>query len=202
MAGADSLEWWHGLRAGSDRVAAARAKHAAARRIGRARDIALQDDALAALLRVGIWNRRQQRLRIGMPRRLADLPSGTDLHDLAEIHDGDPVRDMAHHGDVVGDEKKRKAKLLLELLQQIDDLRLDGDVERGDRLIGHDELGIDRERSRNSDPLTLASGELTRPASQKVPGERDTLQQCGDARAARAPVRLEPLHAQWLGDNL
>ena len=102
----------------------------------------------------------------------------------------------------MGDEKKREAKPLLEVVQQIDDLRLDGDVERGDRLIGHDELGIHRERSRNSDPLALASGELTRPASQKIPGQRDTLQQCGDALAARAPVRFDPLHAQRLGDDL
>ena len=37
---------------------------------------------------------------------------------------------------------------LLQILQQVDDLRLDGDVERGDRLVEHEELRVRRASAR------------------------------------------------------
>src|SRR5262245_37344052 len=45
---------------------------------------------------------------------------------------------------------------------EIDDLRLDGHVERRYRLIANDQLRRYRERARNSDPLSLPAGELMR----------------------------------------
>src|SRR3546814_20367402 len=42
---------------------------------------------------------------------------------------------------VVGDEDERQLELLLEVLQQVDDLRLDRDVERRDRLVADHHLG-------------------------------------------------------------
>jgi len=46
------------------------------------------------------------------------------------------------HREVVGDEQIRQPHALLEVAQQIDDLRLDRDVERRDRFVGDDELGL------------------------------------------------------------
>ena len=44
-------------------------------------------------------------------------------------------RDVAHDGQVVRDEQVGEPELALQVLQQVDDLRLDRDVERGDGLV-------------------------------------------------------------------
>ena len=46
------------------------------------------------------------------------------------------------------------------LHQEVDDLRLHGDVERRDRLVGAQELRPQREGPRDSDPLLLSPGKL------------------------------------------
>src|SRR5688572_27084858 len=155
MSVADGLKLRHGLCTGGDRISTARAKHATRGWFGRARDIALQYDTSTTASRVRVRNRGQQRLCIGMPWRRANLPGRTNFHDLAEIDDRDAIGDPAHHGDVVRDEKQREAKLFLQVLEEIDDLRLYRDVERGHRLVRNHELRIDRQRARDSDPLAL-----------------------------------------------
>ena len=52
------------------------------------------------------------------------------LDDAALFHDAHPLRDFAHDAEIVGDEEERHAEPLLDVLQQRDDLRLYGDVER------------------------------------------------------------------------
>ena len=52
-------------------------------------------------------------------------------------------------------EEVREVLLTLQLIQQIDDLRLNGNIERRDRLIGDDEIGIDSERARNTDAAAV-----------------------------------------------
>ena len=44
--------------------------------------------------------------------------------------------------------------------QQVHDLGLDRDVERGDRLVGHEQLGLEGERAGDPDALALTAGEL------------------------------------------
>ena len=60
-----------------------------------------------------------------------------DLDDPPEVHHRHPVRDMPHNRQVVGDEEVGEALLLLQILQQIDDLRLHRNIQRRDRLIAH-----------------------------------------------------------------
>ena len=43
--------------------------------------------------------------------------------------------------EVVRDEEAREAELLLQVAQQVEDRRLDGDVERGHGLVGDEHLG-------------------------------------------------------------
>ena len=85
-----------------------------------------------------------------------------ELDDAAEVHHRDPAADVAHDGEVVGDEEVREVEALLQLTQQVDDLRLDRHVERGHRLVAHDEVGLEREGARDADALALAAGELVR----------------------------------------
>ena len=51
---------------------------------------------------------------------------------------------------------------LLEIRQQLEDLRLDGDVERGGGLVGDDERRVHDERHRDHDALPHAARELVR----------------------------------------
>ena len=68
-------------------------------------------------------------------------------------------------------------------LQQVDDLRLDRHVERRDRLVGHDQLRVERERAGDADALPLAAGELVRVAVVVLGVEADDLEQLLDATA-------------------
>jgi hypothetical protein len=71
---------------------------------------------------------------------------------------------VANDRQVVRDEQVGEIELRLEIFQQVQDLRLDRDVERGHGLVAHDQLRAERERPRDPDPLTLATGELVREA--------------------------------------
>ena len=75
----------------------------------------------------------------------------------------------------------------LQVLQQVDDLRLDRDVERGDRLVADDQLGIDRERPGDADALALAAGELVRIAPRMLGQQADHGQKLAHARSRVRP---------------
>ena len=100
----------------------------------------------------------------GMPRVRVELVGVRQLDDLAEVHDRHAVAHVAHDRQVVGDEDERQPEVALEVAQQVEDLRLDRDVERGDRLVGDDQLRLERERAGDADALALAARELVRVA--------------------------------------
>ena len=59
-------------------------------------------------------------------------------------------------------------RLLLELLKHIDDLGLDGDVQRGDGLVADDEVRVDRQGPGDADALALAAGKLVGVAGRRA----------------------------------
>src|SRR5262249_48540332 len=67
-----------------------------------------------------------------------------------------------HHAEVVGDEDDGRAEALLEVGHETENLRLDGDVERGGRLICNQELGAAGQRNRDHYALAHAAGQLVR----------------------------------------
>ena len=79
---------------------------------------------------------------------------------------------------------KRKAmsNSLLQVLEQVDDLGLDRDVERRDGLVGHQELGVERQRAGDADALALAAGELVGIAVVVLGVEPHDLEQLLDPR--------------------
>ena len=94
----------------------------------------------------------------------------------------------------MGDEDDRQAELALEVAQQVEDLRLDRDVERRDRLVGDQQLGLERERAGDADPLALAAGELVRVAVVVLGVQPDRLHQLLHARL-RSPL---PSCSPWI----
>ena len=131
---------------------------------------------------------------------LVDLVPRPDLDDLAEVHDRDPVGDVADDGEVVRDEQVGEAEVVLEAREQVDDLRLDRDVERGDRLVEHDHRRVERQRAGDADPLPLAAGELVREAVAVLGAEPDRAQQLRDPLLPVGPV--DAVDPQRLGDDL
>ena len=63
------------------------------------------------------------------------------------------------------DEQVRQPLAILNILQQVDDLRLNGNVQRADRFIGDNELRLYGQCTGNPDPLALTTGELMGIAS-------------------------------------
>jgi hypothetical protein len=69
---------------------------------------------------------------------------------------------MSHHAKVVGDENNGGSDLLLEIMQQVENLGLDGHVERRSRFICDQELRVAGERNGDHYPLPHAARELVR----------------------------------------
>ena len=118
-----------------------------------------------------------------------------------EIHHRDARADVLDHRQIVRDEQVGEAEFLLQVFQQVDDLRLDRDVERGDRLVADDQLRRHRQRPGDADALALAAGELVRVAPHVVGAEADGLEQFDDALLELAPGLREPVDDQRLADD-
>ena len=96
-------------------------------------------DQLPGADRIDDGDRPHQAVRVRMQRTAEQHLAGPRLHDAPPVHDRDPRAEEPHHREVVGDEEERKVVLPLELAQEIEHLRLDRDVERGDGLVEDDE---------------------------------------------------------------
>ena len=101
------------------------------------------------------------------------------------LHHRDAVGDAADDAEVVGDEQHRHALGLLHLGEQVEDAGLDGDVERGGRLVGDQDVGAVGQRHGDHHPLALAAGELVRVGAEAILGvaDADAGQQVEDAGA-------------------
>ena len=97
-----------------------------------------------------------------MPRPAEDIVEGAALHYLAVVHDDDFLGDIGDDTKIVGDQQHRHAELALQVVDQLQDLRLDGDVERGGGLVGDQEVGLVGQRHGDHDALPLAARELMR----------------------------------------
>ena len=136
-----------------------------------------------------------------MRRARVDLLARPHFHDLAEVHDRDPVGDVANDREVVRDEEVGEAEVVLEPGEQVDDLGLDRDVERRDRLVEDDQLRVEREGARDADPLPLPAGELVREAVRVLRAEPDRPQELLDATPPFLPA-VEPVDPERLADDL
>ncbi len=120
------------------------------------RDLADRRQALARR-HAEARHRAQQRLQIGMLRRLEQILHGAGFHDLAVIHDDDLVGDVGDHAQVVRDQQQRHLQFLLQIDHQFQDLRLDGDIQRGGRFIGDQQGRPADQRHRDHRALAQAA---------------------------------------------
>ena len=123
------------------------------------------------------------------------------LDDLAGIHHGNVVADLGHHAQVVGDHDDARVGLLAQLDQQVEDLRLDSDVERRGRLVGDQQGGGAGQSHGDHDALAHAARQLVRIFVHAIARGRDPdpVQQV-DGGGARVFRRQPPMSAQCLAD--
>ena len=129
-----------------------------------------------------------------------DLLPWRHLDDLAEIHDRDTVRHVLDNREIMTDEEQRQAKF--PHLKQIDDLRLDGDVERRDRLVADDQVRLRRERPCDADALALSALEFVRPSVQRITRQAHGIHQRDDLRIKLCGRSGEAEIADRLGQNI
>jgi FtsZ-binding cell division protein ZapB len=164
VAGGDFAEVGVDAGAVGDGLGAAGVEAAAGGRVDGRGHVALEDDAVALVRGVGDGDGGEQGARVGVERVGVQLLGRGHLDDAAEVHDGHAVGDVLDDGEAVRDEEVGEVELALQVFQKVDDLRLHAHVERGDGLVGHDELRVQGERPRDADALALPAGELVRVA--------------------------------------
>src|SRR5229473_2372535 len=125
-------------------VRAAWVKRAAGRRVRGRRHVAGEHDALPLDPGIGHRHGGEERRRVGVARGGVQGCRGGPLDDLAEIHHRDMIGDVLHDREVMGDEEVSELPPLLQVGQQVQHLRLDGDVERAHRLVEQEELRLER----------------------------------------------------------
>src|SRR5262249_3301328 len=137
-------------------------------RIERTRHLSAQDDPFALGARRGHRNGREKRAAIGVPRICEQSFVRSDLDDAAEMHHRNAVGNVLHHPEIVRNEYVSQPKPPLQVAQEIEHLRADGDIERRYRLVADDELRLDRKRARNRNALALATGEFVRITARQA----------------------------------
>ena len=160
--------------------------------------------ALRPAPRVDARDRADQPLRVGMARIGEQRLDRRLLDHLAGIHHHDALRVLGDHAHGVGDQHDRHAEPRLHLGQQLEDLRLDRDVERGGRLVGDQQLRACRPapwRSSRAGACRRRTGADSRARGAAAFGIC-TSRSISTARVHRRPARQPCVRAQRLGDLL
>ncbi|RMS50537.1 hypothetical protein ALP65_04624 [Pseudomonas aeruginosa] len=127
----------------------------------------------------------EQLAGIGVSRGCEEFLAGSLLDDPPLLHDADAVGDAPDQVEVVGDQQQGHAQACLQVLEQIEDLQLDGDVERGGRFVGDQQLRLAGQGHGDHHPLPLAAGEFVWIGFQALGrlGDADQLEQFENSRA-------------------
>src|SRR5829696_4884550 len=180
-----------------------RPKPASRGRLDRARDVALEDDAAAGALKVGVGLEcgGEQRLRVRMLRPSKELLARSDLDDLAEVHHRDAVAQELDGGEVVADEETGEPERAPQVAHEIEDGGVHRDVQGRDGLVRDQQARVDAERPGQADALTLATGQLVRIAEPQLRPESDRVEELDDPPFERG-ASSEPVEADRLPDDL
>src|SRR4029077_2359744 len=120
---------------------------------------------------------------------------------LAQVHHRDPIADIGDYRQVVGDKDVGQVELASQLDHQVEDLRLDRDIEGRDRFVGDDHFGVEGEGPRDANTLPLAARELMRITVQVLGPEPDLHQHLADdVLAAATPA--DAVYQQTFADDV
>ena len=111
------------------------------------------------------------------------------LDDLAQVHDDDSVRDVPDDREIMSDEQEGEIELVLQLLEQIHDLRLNRDVQCRHGLVADEELRIQGQGPCEPDSLALPTRELVGIAVGGIARKPDHAEQLLHALSDPASLR-------------
>src|SRR5690606_25927566 len=137
--------------------------------------------------------------RVGVARMVEDVGRRPVFDDPAGVHYHDLVGDGAHDRKVVRNEEIGEPEAVAQVGEEVEDLRLDGDVERGDRLVGNDQLGPDHECAGDGNALALTAGKLVRVFFGVGRSEADGMKRLVDPPAPLPVVDLAAHQVERLG---
>ena len=110
--------------------------------------------------------------RVGVHRIFENLLHGALFHHSACVHNHDVVHHFGNDAQIVSDEHDRSADFVFYVTQQVENLRLNGDVKRGCRLVGDDKFGIAAKCHCNHNSLPHTARQLVRIGLVHVLGHR------------------------------
>jgi len=101
---------------------------------------------------------------------------------------------VRHHAEVVGNKNVGQSEFLLKILEQVDDLGLDGHIQSAHGFVRYDQLRPHAQGAGDADALTLAPGELVGIFVQVGRPQADLFQQrpCRFTPRRRAPAAAPP----------
>jgi hypothetical protein len=99
----------------------------------------------------------------------AQLVETTEVHDPAAVQHGRAVRERLRLSGIMRHVERRRAPLVEELAEQVEQLLLKGDVQVRERLLEEDGARLDGQGTGDGDALPLAAGEL-RGLAAVLPG--------------------------------
>ncbi len=108
--------------------------------------------------------------------------------DAARVHDGDAVGDFGDDAEVVRDEEHGEVARPPQLVDQLKNLRLNGHVERGRRLVGDEQPRVARERHRDHHALPHPARELVRVVVRAARRGRGSTPRASPRPPPRAPA--------------
>jgi len=93
---------------------------------------------------IGIRSRysRKQRFGIGMAWMIEKLRCRSNFHQPTQIHNSHLVGNMLDHAQIMGNEQIGEIELTLQVIEQVQNFRLDGYIQSRNGFIAHDKLRV------------------------------------------------------------
>ncbi len=137
-----------------------------------------------------------------MPRIAEQLLLAGQFDQASEVHHAHLVAHMAHHRQVVRDEKVSEAALALQVLHDVEHLGLHAHVQRRGRLVAHQEFRLGRQRPGDRNALPLAARELVRVLRHVERRESHRLEQFAHPLRQLAAVGDDAVLLHRLADDV
>ena len=97
-----------------------------------------------------------------MLRGIEEIFRCSNLGEFSKIHHGNTVRQVLHHIQIMRNKQIGQMEFLLEVAQQIQDLRRNRHIQSGDGFVTDNEFWVEGQGPRNANPLPLPARKLMR----------------------------------------
>ena len=130
-----------------------------------------------------------------------DHLSRSSFHNLSATQDHHFIANMLDDGKIVRNEQIGDPQLILQIFEQVNNLRLNTDIQSADRFIAYDESWFRRECARDPNPLPLATAEFVRISSQKLRFQANPLQETRCFVLSLRGIEGGEVHSQRFSDD-